>query len=264
MATMPIRVHCNKGTLATTEEADFGDTPVYFDARGTANVLSLYHLGKKFHVTYDSQDRGGVFKVLTPHGVVEFKPTEKGLHALNLRENPEAAYMLVNDTDPALAAPVQTLHKNFEGFTKKRIKQAIAACRLIGMIASPSKRDFQGLVRLNLLKDCPITNADIVHAHKIFGPDLANIRGKSVCRKPEWVTLDYVNIPRVILDVHSRVTLVANVMFVNGVPFQVLASRNINLITIEHVPHHTAAKWATYFNASSTYTHGLVSRCKLI
>ena len=190
MATMPIRVHCNKGTLATTKEADFGDTPVYFDARGNANILSLYHLGKKFHITYDSQDHGGVFKVLIPHGVVKFKPTEKGLHALNLREIPEAAYLLVNNTDPTFTTLVQTVCKNFEGFTKKQIKQATAACWLMGMIASPSERDFQGLVHLNLLKDCPITNADIVHTHKIFGPDLTNIRGKTIRHKPEWVTTD--------------------------------------------------------------------------
>jgi len=58
------------------------------------------------------------------------------------------------------------------------------------------------LVRLNLLKDCPITNSDIIHANKIFGPDLANIRGKTVRLKPEHVQTEYVDIPRVILDVH--------------------------------------------------------------
>jgi hypothetical protein len=100
-ATNPIKVHCNKGTMDTTQEADFGDTPVYFDARGIANVLSLYQLGQKFKVTYDSTDRGGVFKVLTPAGVVEFKPTQKGIHVLNLKHNPDAAFILVNDADLA-------------------------------------------------------------------------------------------------------------------------------------------------------------------
>jgi hypothetical protein len=46
-ATTPIQVHCNKGTLETTQEADFGHTPIYFDARGIANVVSLYQLGQK-------------------------------------------------------------------------------------------------------------------------------------------------------------------------------------------------------------------------
>ncbi len=54
--------------------------------------------------------------------------------------------------------------------------------------------------------------------------------------------MDYVDIPRVILDVHGCVTLVADVMFVNGVPFLVSSSRNINLITIEHAPQLTASK----------------------
>ena len=95
-ATTPINFHCNKGTLTTHEEADFGDTLVYFDNRGIANVLSLYRLGKKIKVTYDSTDRGGVFKVYTKQGVIEFMPTTTGLHVLNLKTNPEAAFLLVS------------------------------------------------------------------------------------------------------------------------------------------------------------------------
>ena len=244
-AQHPIRVHCNKGTLDTTEEANFGTTPVYYDSRGIANVLSLHRLGQKFRVTYDSNDRGGVFQVHTNDGVVEFTPTDRGLHALNLRDNPHAAYMLVNDgvLSPDGTA-VATVRSNFEGFTKQQIKQAVKARRLMGMIGAPTEREYQGLVRLNLIKDCPITNSDIIHANKIFGPDLANIRGKTVRRKPDRVRTDYVDIPRVILDVHRYVTLVADVMFVNKVPFLVSCSRNLNLITIEHVPSpkRTASK----------------------
>jgi hypothetical protein len=109
---------------------------------------------------------------------------------------------------------------------KKQIEHATAARRLMGMIASPSERDFQGLVRLNLLKDCPITNNDITNAHIIFGPDLANIRGKTVRKKPDHVRTDYVEIPQILFDVHSRVTLLADIMFVNGVGLT------------QHKPHH--------------------------
>jgi len=243
-ATKPIRVHCNKGTLETTQEADFGDTPVYFDSRGIANVLSLYLLDQKFKVTYDSEDRGGVFKVFTKAGIVEFKPTKKGLHALDITNNPEAAYLLVNDADLTYDSPVSTVRKNYEGFTKKQIQKATQARRIMSMIGAPTEREYQALVRLNLLKDCPITNADIVNANRIFGPDLANIRGKRVRRKPEHVNTEIVEIPRQILEIQSKVPLVADVMFVNGVPFLISSSRNINLTTIEHVPHPTASKLA--------------------
>jgi hypothetical protein len=110
-AKKPIQVHCNKGTMATTKEADFGDTPVYFYSCGIANVLSLYRLGKKFRVTYNSRDcGGGVFQVCTKKGIVEFKLTPKGLHALNLKANPEAAFLLVNDSDLHLPEPEHQLH----------------------------------------------------------------------------------------------------------------------------------------------------------
>jgi hypothetical protein len=56
------------------------------------------------------------------------------------------------------------------------------------------------------------------------------------------VTTDYVNILCLTIDVNSRVTLVADAIFVNGVAFLVSASRNINLITIEHTPQRTASK----------------------
>ena len=130
-ATNPICVHCNKGVLETTTEADFGYTPVYFDSQGIANVLSLYCLGQKFCVTYDSADRGGVFQVWTDKGVVEFTPTSKGLHALNLKDNPDAAYLLVNNAAEAPQhSSYTTVRHNYEGFTKRQIKQAL---KLVGL-----------------------------------------------------------------------------------------------------------------------------------
>ena len=143
--THPICIHCNKGVLETTTEADFGHTPVHFDLRGIANVLSLYRLGQKFRVTYDSADQGGVFQVWTDKGVVEFTPTSKGLHALNLKDNPDAAYLLVNNAaDAPQHSSFTTVRHNYEGFTTRQIKQAVEARWLMSMIAAPTEREFQG------------------------------------------------------------------------------------------------------------------------
>ena len=98
-AKTPMWVHCNKGSMTTIEEVDFGDTPVYFISRRIVNVLSLHRLGKKFCVTYDSFNCDGVFQVHTTKGTVKFKPTPKGLYALSLKANPKAAHLLVNDAD---------------------------------------------------------------------------------------------------------------------------------------------------------------------
>ena len=203
-------------------------------------------MGQKFRVTYDSTDRNGVFRVHTNAGVVEFCPTNRGLHAINLRENPNAAFILVNDADIASSpSPVRTVRKQYEGFTKKQIQAAATARRLMGMIGAPSEREFQGLVQMNLIKDCPITSTDIINAHKIYGPDLANIRGKTARRAPTHVHTDIIEIPQQILDNQQFLTLTADIMFVNTVPFLVTSSRNINLTTIEHAPTRTADKLGT-------------------
>ncbi len=80
-------------------------------------------------------------------------------------------------------------------FSRKQIEGAQAARRLMGMMATPSMRDFHALVCLNMIQDCPITTENIKHAHTLFGPDLATIRGKTVQRKPTRVVTDYVDKP---------------------------------------------------------------------
>ncbi len=131
---------------------------------------------------------------------------------------------------------VNTVRANFDGFSRKQVEGATTARCLMGMVATPSPCNFEGMVRLNMLKDCPVTNDDIKNANKIFGTDLATIRGKTVRRRPKRVIMDYVNIPRLLVDTNQRETLAADVMFVNLVPFLVSVSQNINLITIEHAP----------------------------
>ena len=112
------------------------------------------------------------------------------------------------------------------------------------MTRVPSGRAFDSMVRLNQLQDCPITIDDVKNAHLIWGADLANKRGKTVHRKPDRVETDFVEIPRDLLTIHKAVTLVADVFFVNEIPFLVSASRNINLISIEHAPKRKAPQLA--------------------
>lgn len=238
-ADRPVRVFCNAGSTLTTLEGDFGDFKVFYNADGIANVLSLKDVAARHRVTYDSWDRGGVFQVHTPSGLVEFHPTEKGLHCLDLSAEPtmDVAAMLVN-----------TVADNYEGFTKREVLKAHAARRFQRMIACPSDRDFQGLVREKLIANIPVAVTDVQNANHIFGPDIAGLRGKTVRRPPDHVATDYVQIPRDFLDRHRNVTLTADLMFVNGLPFFITASRGINLVTIEFASTRTAPNLCKLLN----------------
>ncbi len=124
---------------------------------------------------------------------------------------------------------------NLEGHTRHEIGKANEARRLQGMIGNPTEREFKGMVREKLIANCPVTVQDVHNANRIFGPDLANLRGKTTRKKPEHVRVDYVEIPWDIVDMHKYVTLVADV-FINGLPFLVSSSRGISLVTIEYLP----------------------------
>ncbi len=195
-AAHPINVRCNKGVMTTSTVADFGSNEVYLNKDGIANVLSLFLLSKTHHITYDSHDHGGVFKVHTSGGLVKFKPTSHGLHALDLHDNPNVAHLLVHSTYPDKDhLHVTTVRENYKGFTPKQIKRAHEARHLMLMTGVPSERAFLSMVHLNQLRDCPIMHDDIKIAHTIFGPGLTNIRGKTVRQSLKHIETNYVAIP---------------------------------------------------------------------
>ena len=257
-------MHCNAGSTKTDLVGDLGGMTVHHNPNSIANVLSLKSVAAKHRVTYDSEDRGGVFKVHTPNGVVEFMPTPRGLHYIDVGRSGESVHhMLItntgmgdeeeeedggDDTDANSEdqeekddfVMVNTVRKNFEGFTKHEIKKAQEARRLQGMIGIPMDREFVGMVREKLIANCPINVKDIQNANHIFGPDRSNLMGKQTRTSPEHVRVDYVNVPRSFMDIYKYVTIVADVMFVNGLPFLVTSSRGISLITIEYLPSRTA------------------------
>jgi hypothetical protein len=70
-----------------------------------------------------------------------------------------------------------------------------------------------------MIKNCSVTSTDIYNAHNFFGDDIASLRGKTLCNTQDTVIADYVEIPNEILDLNKEVTMAADVMFVNGLPF---------------------------------------------
>jgi hypothetical protein len=108
------------------------------------------------------------------------------------------------------------------------------------MIGNPTKQEFAGTVHEKRITNCPVTVQDVHNTNQFFGPDLANLRGKTTRTKPEHIGVDYLKIPHDLIEMHKYVTLVADVLFVNGLPFFVTFPRGISLITIEFLPLRTA------------------------
>jgi hypothetical protein len=107
------------------------------------------------------------------------------------------------------------------------------------MIGNPTKREFAGMVREKLITNCPVTVHEVNISYLIFGPDLANLWGKTTRTKPERMRVKIVQTPPDYVQLHKFVTLVADVMFMNGLPFLVTSSRGLSLVIIEYLPSRT-------------------------
>ena len=220
-----ITIHCNAGTCVTNKVGTLsGYGEVWFSEQAIANILSLANVSKRYPVVYNSKEARG-FVVMKPDRKVVFHQSPQGLF---YHDTTNRAVMLVN-----------TVHENMEGFTKRQVERAKAARRALGMVGYPSSKDFKAMVRTNLIKNCPVTVDDINTAERIFGPDLPTLKGKTVRQQSDAVVSDYVHVPPEIKQLNKRVTLGADVMFVDSVPFFITVSRGIKFITVEYVPRRT-------------------------
>ena len=86
------------------------------------------------------------------------------------------------------------------------------------------------------LPNCPYTSRDVQIAEAIYGKDLGNIKGKTTRTNPPKVTGEVIPCPHHILQHYNNITLVADVMYVNGIPFFVTKSRHIMFGTINALP----------------------------
>ncbi len=168
----------------------------------------------------------------TDEEIVEFKPSAWGLCYHNVSD-PESNIKLMLEN---------TARGNFEGYTCHKVERAREARRIQGMIANPTEREFAGMVREQLLTNCPVTVHDVDNANQIFGPDVANLRGKTTRTKPDCVRVEYEQIPWEFVQLHKYVTLMVDVMFVNGSSFLVTSSQGLSLVTIENLPSRTAKR----------------------
>jgi hypothetical protein len=137
---------------------------------------------------------------------------------------------------------LQTVRRNFEGWTKREVKEAKLARTLQSRVANMSDAKLKQMVSVNGLKNASIRPEHVTNASRIFGPNTAALEGKTVRRpSPRVIEEGGVNIPDDFHRLHRFVTLVADVFFVDGVAFLMTLSRRIRLTTVEHIPARRAS-----------------------
>ena len=82
---------------------------------------------------------------------------------------------------------VATVEDNFKNYAVCNIEKTKVVRKLQGIIGYPLTKDFINLVKKNLLPNCPVNVDGIKAAKDIFGPNLANLKGKTTQQNAEPV-----------------------------------------------------------------------------
>ncbi len=193
--------HSNCGSTSMNEVGSLGKLDgMLLNEGGIANIVPLKMISKIWRITYDSSGgmNAGHFVIHTDQGNIVVRKNPKGMPYINLK---------TVEGEVALDF-IQTIRGNYDGFTRREVEEARAAREAQGMLGHPTDRNFLGMVRGNMVSNCPVTVSAAQNANQIFGPNLAGVRGRTVRRPPDAVRTDYVQLLRIILERYRVVVLI--------------------------------------------------------
>jgi hypothetical protein len=198
-----------------------------FSTRAITNIIALRNFIDQYRVTYDSDDlMFVVHRESESKPNMEFKMHKSGLHYYDPRKEHHMTF-------------VNTVLENKTGFTKGQIKCAQITQNLYKTLSYPFMKDFKWVIWSNQIKDCPVTIHDIDVAKKIWGKNIAALKGKTNRSKMHPVARDYVKVPKELLKLHKEVFLTTYIFFVNKIPFFLTLIRKIYFIAANHLADRT-------------------------
>lgn len=248
-AKNPILVHCSAGIVQLMQQGRLLDYPelVWYHPNGIANILSLNKTSQYYHVTMDTKTDPNITVHIHKGNTIVFRPCHRGLYHDRI---PNRA------TQKNMWSIMQTVEQNKEGYTNREITRARTARKLHNILMFPSKRTCRNAVQ-TVLHNCKTTTSDIDAADKIFGPNLAIVKGKTVWKKIHGVKDTVEPVPGAIMDKMSELTLCIDIFYVNNVPFIITMSKGIRFLTMQPLKNHKA----TTIKDALTTTKQLYHHC---
>ena len=152
---------------------------------------------------------------------------------------------------------MNTVEENKTFYTERQVAQAKKAREFYHSMGCPSIPDLMAILRMNLVKNNPVTVEDVKLAEKIFGPDISTLKGKTTRRKPLPVVEDHIAIPRELVQAQQHVTLDVDGLTVNSLKFFTTISKNLYYRTAHYAPRNTMEVYKEIFGSLvRVYNHG--------
>eukprot|EP00804_Cyclotella_cryptica_P019912 CCRYP_007825-RA/>CCRYP_007825-RA protein AED:0.78 eAED:0.12 QI:0/-1/0/1/-1/1/1/0/255 len=241
---MVLKQHYNAGQIPQAKAGFWRNIKFWYNKGGITNLISAPQLESDGYILEYATTLGWL--VHGPDGKTMIFKRDSGLCGgmpyVDLTQDPAD---FIVDTNAIRRQDgmimVQTVRGNYEGYTREQVENAKKARDTQAMMAHPLDDTLRHLVSsTNAMRNLDLSPPAIANAKKLFGPDLRGVRGKTVRQRLSAVRPEYVGMPKELYERIKNVTLTADVMFVNGLPFLVTLSRDIKLGSIEFLPSRTA------------------------
>jgi hypothetical protein len=125
-------------------------------------------------------------------------------------------------------------------YTKRQVEDAKKARKLYSILGYPTVANFKHIIKQNLIKNCPVTVEDINIAEKIYGMDIAVLKGKTTRRNPPRVKDDLIEIPMELISKHKNLYYYMDLMYINGMPMLTGIDRSIHFRSLVPLDNRTA------------------------
>ena len=209
----------NGGNTNVTHEGHWiGYGDAYYHPNAIMNIVSVSDAVKKgFHVFFDSEVEN-VFYVTNKKGVtIRFPCNEDGLYIKEKVKNH------VNAT-------------TIEGFTSRQIARAKLARKLYHNLHAETAPNLKVWLRSNMGKNVPVSCEDVDLMVRIFGKDVATLKGKSTKPHPPVVDKnDFIDLPPELKVKGMEIELAVDVVYINDQSFLHSVDRTIKFRGLSHL-----------------------------
>ena len=188
------------------------DIPIYISTQVKRNILSFSQVGMKYDINFNKHYNE--FIINADNNVVyKFKLVNK-LYINN--------YFNKNDVN------LLTTEGNTSNFSKAEIVRAEQARIIQQRLSFESDQSIIQAIKLGSINNLPITTQDVVNAHKIFGPSIPSLKGKSTSKKSK-------SYAEILIDKgeNKQIKLIIDLMYVNGDTYFISLSDSIDLTIIK-------------------------------
>ena len=192
----------NAGSKLSNQQAtapEFGT--MWFQKDAIVNIFGFGDLADQYQITYDSA-KEDAFLVHMKDKTVKFTWTPEGLYQFKVPNRYKSYLKKKKERKIETSNMVQTVDENKIVYTKQQVKRAKTARKLYHIVGSLTVEAFKAMLKGNVIKNCPVTTADVDIGKKIYGPAISTWKGKTSRKTPKAVVADEVMIPQELLIKH--------------------------------------------------------------